>query len=340
MLYAIVNSTKKFKNKNMSAISIIVPVYRVEKYLHRCIDSILAQTFTDFECILIDDGSPDNCPAICDEYAAKDTRIIVIHQENAGVSAARNAGLDRAKGEWIGFVDSDDWCDPGMFEFLLGNAKKHKADISMCGYRSITEEKKMSCLKKCPDLLMNSRDALLKLFSAGFFGPFPWNKLVNKRLFSANSEKLRYDETIQFAEDKFLFFCLFKRTQRIFYSSEAYYNLCKHHDSVTAMQRVKGLTDASITAFDVHKKMLQMETDSKIRRRILAKEGIFAARSCLLYIKDNGFCYDGGFYFLKNIVKKDIGYIFLLGNIKQKIYSCLVFFPFAFYVYCKLIGRK
>ncbi|MDR2409141.1 MAG: glycosyltransferase, partial [Bacteroidales bacterium] len=95
----------------MTVLSIIVPVYKVEPYLRRCIDSILAQTFTDFECILIDDGSPDGCPAICDEYAEKDKRIMVIHQENEGVSAARNAGLDIAKGEWIGFVDSDDWCD-------------------------------------------------------------------------------------------------------------------------------------------------------------------------------------------------------------------------------------
>jgi glycosyltransferase involved in cell wall biosynthesis len=99
----------------MPVISIIVPVYKVEPYLRRCIDSILAQGFTDFECILIDDGSPDNCPTICDEYMEKDKRIVVIHQENKGVSAARNAGLNRAQGKWIGFVDSDDWCDKGMF---------------------------------------------------------------------------------------------------------------------------------------------------------------------------------------------------------------------------------
>jgi glycosyltransferase involved in cell wall biosynthesis len=278
----------------MPQVSVIVPVYNVEPYLRKCIDSILTQTFTDFECIIIDDGSPDNCPAICDEYAAKDNRIVVIHQKNAGVSAARNAGLDIARGEWIGFVDSDDWCDAGMFEFLLGNAEKHQADISMCGYRSITEENKISCSRKCPDLLMNSRDALLKLFSEGFFAAVSWNKLVNKRLFSGNGEKLRYDETIQFAEDRLLFFCLFKRAQRIFYSSEAYYNQYKRHDSVTVMHRVKGLTDASITKFDVHKKMLQMETDNKIRRRILATERIFAASSCFVYIRDNGFHYDNG----------------------------------------------
>lgn len=90
-------------------LSIIVPVYKVENYLQKCIDSILAQTFTDFELILVEDGSPDGCPALCDAAAAKDARIRVLHQKNGGLSAARNAGLDVARGEWIGFVDSDDY---------------------------------------------------------------------------------------------------------------------------------------------------------------------------------------------------------------------------------------
>ena len=113
----------------MPQISIIVPVYNVEPYLHKCIDSILAQTFTDFECILIDDGSPDNCPAICDEYATKDNRIILLHQKNAGVSAARNAGLNIAKGEWIGFVDSDDWIEKNALELLYNKQRETSADI-------------------------------------------------------------------------------------------------------------------------------------------------------------------------------------------------------------------
>ena len=100
----------------MPKISIIVPVYKVEIYLRRCLDSIVAQTFTDWECILVDDGSPDNSGKICDEYAEKDNRFRVFHQANAGVSAARNKGLDEAKGEWIGFVDSDDWMTSDYFQ--------------------------------------------------------------------------------------------------------------------------------------------------------------------------------------------------------------------------------
>lgn len=118
----------------MPELSIIVPVYKVEKYLPKCIDSILAQTFRDFELILIDDGSPDNCGAICDDYAARDSRIKVIHQENAGVSAARNAGLDIATGTYLGFVDSDDWIEPEMYETMIATAKEKNVDVVVCGF--------------------------------------------------------------------------------------------------------------------------------------------------------------------------------------------------------------
>ncbi|WP_227166600.1 glycosyltransferase, partial [Enterococcus faecium] len=114
----------------MCEISIIVPVYKVEKYLRKCVDSILAQTFTDFEVILVDDGSPDNSGKICDEYAEKDNRVRVIHKENGGLSSARNAGIDVARGKYLGFVDSDDYIDEDMYEILYENLKIHDADIS------------------------------------------------------------------------------------------------------------------------------------------------------------------------------------------------------------------
>lgn len=118
----------------MPRISIIVPVYRVEEYLPRCLDSILVQTFTDWECILIDDGSPDNSGAICDYYAVLDGRVRVIHQENAGVSAARNAGLDAARGEWVAFVDSDDWVERDWLKTLYDTVRRHDVDVVECGY--------------------------------------------------------------------------------------------------------------------------------------------------------------------------------------------------------------
>ena len=105
----------------LNAISVIVPVYNTEKYLHRCVDSILAQTFTDFELLLIDDGSTDSSGAICDESAQKDSRVRVFHKENGGVSSARNLGLDKAKGKWVTFVDSDDWIKESFLNKLYIN---------------------------------------------------------------------------------------------------------------------------------------------------------------------------------------------------------------------------
>ena len=110
-------------------VSIIVPIYNIEGYIRECIDSILAQTYPDFELILVDDGSPDNCGRICDEYAEKDVRIKVIHKENGGLTSARNAGLSVAKGDWIMHVDGDDWIEPDMIESLIEAANITEADL-------------------------------------------------------------------------------------------------------------------------------------------------------------------------------------------------------------------
>lgn len=116
----------------MPQITVIVPVYKAEQYLEVCIRSILNQTFKDIEIILIDDGSPDKCPAICDEYAKKDQRIKVIHQKNAGVAVARNEGIRNANGEYITFVDSDDYLEPEMYNEMFKNAKAYDCDVVMC----------------------------------------------------------------------------------------------------------------------------------------------------------------------------------------------------------------
>lgn len=117
----------------MPAISVIVPVYNAEKYIDRCVKSIINQTFSDFELILVDDGSPDNSGALCDEWSKKDSRIKVIHQRNVGAGAARNVGLAIAKGDYINFVDSDDWIDPSMYEILYNLILKTSATIAMTG---------------------------------------------------------------------------------------------------------------------------------------------------------------------------------------------------------------
>lgn len=113
----------------MPEISIIVPVYKVEKYLDTCVRSILAQTFTDFELILVDDGSPDGCGALCDAYAKEDPRVSVLHKKNGGLSSARNVGIEAAGGKYIGFVDSDDYIAPDMYGFLYFHISTSSAGL-------------------------------------------------------------------------------------------------------------------------------------------------------------------------------------------------------------------
>jgi glycosyltransferase involved in cell wall biosynthesis len=124
----------------MAVISVIVPIYNVEKYLPRCIDSILAQTFIDFECILVDDGSPDECPGICDAYAGQDQRVRVIHQVNSGTAAARQAGVNSAQGPLLFFVDGDDWIEKDALELLYTKQKETDADIVFGGIRDVYEK--------------------------------------------------------------------------------------------------------------------------------------------------------------------------------------------------------
>lgn len=131
-------------------ISIIVPIYNVEKYLSRCIDSIVQQSYQDLELILVDDGSPDGCGVICDRYAEKDPRINVIHQKNAGVSAARNAGLSCATGQWIGFVDPDDYIAMDMYQEMIDAMETTDAELVVCGYDYVDEDGKIDEQRRYP----------------------------------------------------------------------------------------------------------------------------------------------------------------------------------------------
>lgn len=125
-------------------ISVIVPIYKVEQYLPQCIDSIINQTYRNIEIILVDDGSPDHSGSICEEYAKRDSRLRVFHKKNGGLSDARNYGIKRAAGEYIGFVDSDDWLEPDMYELLVNLAEEERADIINCGYYFEYPQKKLA----------------------------------------------------------------------------------------------------------------------------------------------------------------------------------------------------
>ena len=174
----------------MNKLSVVVIIYKVEKYLKQCLDSILSQTYKDFELILVDDGSPDGCPAICDEYADKDARISVIHQKNQGSVMARWNGFLAATGEYISFIDGDDWIDPDMFEKLLISADKNNADLVVCGYKEASEDGNVD--KGCPiasglytgDKVQTVYDSAVytgKFYEAGI-NPSLWNKLIRRSL--------------------------------------------------------------------------------------------------------------------------------------------------------------
>lgn len=158
-------------------VSIIVPIYNREKYLKRCIDSIVAQTYSDLEIILVDDGSTDGSSQICDEYAASDSRISVIHQQNAGSSLSRIRGIENAHGEYIQFVDSDDWIDPDMVSCLLEKAQAEDADVVWCDYVSYTPERVVS---KTP--FVNNPSIMLNKIYKWEVPGYLWNKLYRTDL--------------------------------------------------------------------------------------------------------------------------------------------------------------
>ena len=189
----------------MPKVSVIVPVYKVEQYLRRCIDSILAQTFADFELILVDDGSPDSSGVICDEYAAKDSRICVIHKENGGVSSARNAGLDVAVGEFVAFCDSDDWVECQWLSVMHDSIVKTNADVVVSRFAinseldEETEGKKNHVGTTTYQELGAKFDFLVKIASHQF-GWEVWTRLFRNRIIQEHH--IRFCETCQnYAED-------------------------------------------------------------------------------------------------------------------------------------------
>lgn len=167
----------------MPTISVIVPVYKVEPYLRQCVDSILSQSFRDFELILVDDGSPDNCPKICDEYAMRDCRIKVLHKENGGVASARNAGFKAANGTYISFIDPDDWVKPEFLDEMLKSLQRENADMVLCGTvrflkdGSVTEEIR-------PNRQSYELDKIQVLMTYGYwYYAVLWNKLYRHEVF-------------------------------------------------------------------------------------------------------------------------------------------------------------
>lgn len=215
-------------------ISIIVPVYKAENYLRRCIDSVLAQTYQNWELLLIDDGSPDNSGAICDEYATKDSRINAFHKQNGGVSSARNFGLEKVHGEWVTFVDADDWLLQDCFEKAINTCAE--ADVIVQGYREIKMQNINVGGKEILPLSVEGIYTGTQLASAlalDYVPHFqsPWAKLIKRDLIINNN--LRFDNKMFLGEDtRFNFDCLAHAQKIAFTHYAGYcYNLCEDSSS-------------------------------------------------------------------------------------------------------------
>ncbi len=213
---------------NSPKISVIVPVYKVEPYLRKCLDSIVSQTYQNLEIILVDDGSPDNCGAICDEYAAGDERIRVIHKENGGVSTARNAGLAAATGDWIGWVDSDDWIELDMYEYLLKNAQEQEADIAVCSRHEVYRDRQVTLGWDNVEPL-DRETGLKRLLENGAMQNTLWDKLWKRELF----EGLSFPEGRNY-EDIAIMHRLFLRAGRVVCLPGAKYHYVQRQGSIVA----------------------------------------------------------------------------------------------------------
>lgn len=204
---------------NQGLVSIIVPVYKAEKYIHQCIDSLLAQTYRNIEVILVDDGSPDHCGKICDEYAAKDSRVKVIHQQNGGVSVARQTGIDHATGEYSIHADPDDWVELNMIEELVAKAVADNADMVICDfYRESKSEKTYDCQNPGDDLSASA--VLRKILSQQLHGSC-CNKLVNR----SHIEGIGFiPEDLCILEDELYNIRILARKIKVSYLPKAFYH--------------------------------------------------------------------------------------------------------------------
>lgn len=211
-------------------ISVIVPVYKVEAYLDRCIESIVNQTYTNLEIILVDDGSPDKCPEICDKWVNRDNRVKVIHKENGGLSSARNVGLNASRGYYIGFVDSDDWIAPDMYEYLLRLLKKEKADYSAIEMKIVNESIASIENPKIKEDILN-RDEIIKSFFRVTSQKICYcvcDKLYNRSLL----EGVRFLEGTCF-EDIDFNYKIIKKANRAIYSNQIKYFWFENYGSIT-----------------------------------------------------------------------------------------------------------
>lgn len=229
----------------MPKVSIIVPIYKAEKYLNRCIDSILAQTFTDWELLLIDDGSPDKSGDICDEYAKKDTRIRVFHKKNGGVSSARNLGLDNVQGEYVTFVDSDDWIDADNMLKCVSVIDTNDLDILQYSFKRIDDNGNILQTKKiCTDVL-----GLEDYIEKGNFYMCVGGAYIKTEIIQRN--EIRFLEKIKLAEDQMFMMEAMYMSQKFQAIDSVFYNYYFNLNSATNNEKADDMINSSYKCIEL-----------------------------------------------------------------------------------------
>lgn len=255
----------------MEKVSIILPVYNVQDYIKECLDSILKQTYQNLEIILIDDGSKDSSGEICDEYQKRDNRIIVLHKENNGVSAARNSGLELATGTYITFVDPDDWIEVDMIEKMLNTLKSRHAEISFCRFHTeiISPEKKY-LYRPIEKEYGDGSDAINQMFQSIAYGTMVWNKLFHRKLiFQQDNSFVKFDENLKCGEDEVWLIEVIQNAERIAYlQDELYYWRVRENSAY----RDNAITDTKIMDIIAQEMALGLIKDKKSEAYIRVME--------------------------------------------------------------------
>lgn len=247
-------------------ISVIVPVYNAERYLDECVSSLARQTFPQIEVLLVDDGSTDASGGKCDAWAAKDGRIHAIHQSNAGVSAARNAGLDHARGEWVAFADADDWLEDDAFETLSSVEMTKTADMVLFNYRKAGDQQPEEPI---PDGFLEVSDALDAVLAYHGVKGYVWNKLFRRELIQR--ARARFDTAIGMCEDLLFDVTCLVHAKRVYSMNRCLYNYRENPDS--ALHAIK--PEVARTCLIAHERMLGMVPETS-RSAVQASDAIMA----------------------------------------------------------------
>lgn len=260
----------------MLLLSIILPVYNSENTIQRCIESVLRQKLTNFECIIINDGSTDNSQTIIENYAQKDSRIILINQLNHGVSYSRNVGIQAATGQYIGFIDSDDYIEPDMFFHLTQNASKYNATVSICHYfREQNERNTIPNILIKKEKILNKHEKYQMLFSESGCQGMSFTKVIRRKYLIENN--YLFDTKIKYLEDFLFFYNIFKHTDSIFFSDKPLYHYVINQSSVTQQ---KGFSEAMKTAIIGLKELILQEQNFCLRAHLKA----FLVKTAIIFL--------------------------------------------------------